>query len=277
MFERVIVGVRDDEAGRDAIALAEQLVARDGRLALAHVLVVTSRPAPDSGAAVRAVESRQATERLTALGRELGVDAAFECVEARSVSQGLHELASGRQADLLVVGASRRDELLTLYIGDDTREVLEGAPCAVAVAPVGYSARSAAMRRIGVAYDGSVASRRALSLGRKLATEWGAQLSACEVVPDTIYARDPWNVDGEIDERVDEARRRLSDLGGLEPEASSGDPVEELFRYAQTVDLLVMGSHRHSPIQRFMEESTAQQLADGVPCPLLTSAAAAAA
>lgn len=267
MFEEVVVGVRDDDAGPDAIALAKEMASAHGELTLVHVHVVANKPAPDSVG--DAAKCRYALERLTALRAEFSLDAEVSCVEARSVRRGLHEFASARDADLLVVGASHNDELARDFVGDDTREVLQEAPCAVAVAPAGYAARAAAMRRIGVAYDGSAESERALALGRRLAAERHAELSAFEAVSAPMYARDPWNVEGEIDEHVDEARQEIAALGGLEAEAACGDAVEELVQYGQAVDLLVLGSHRYRPIDRLLERSTSQQLADEASSPLL--------
>jgi len=50
MFEEVVVAVGEDDCGRDAVALGKELVSAHGRLTLVHVLVVASKPAPDSGA-----------------------------------------------------------------------------------------------------------------------------------------------------------------------------------------------------------------------------------
>ena len=75
------------------------------------------------------------------LADEAGIDAEVFCVEARSVASGLHELGVSRRADLLVIGASRRDDYDRALVGDDTREVLGHAPCAVAVAPMGFATR----------------------------------------------------------------------------------------------------------------------------------------
>ena len=38
MFRQIVVGVDEHEGGRDAIALAKNLLARGGELTLAHVL-----------------------------------------------------------------------------------------------------------------------------------------------------------------------------------------------------------------------------------------------
>lgn len=50
MFEEVVVGVGDDDTGRDAVTLGNELVSGQGRITLLHVHVVSSKPAPDSGA-----------------------------------------------------------------------------------------------------------------------------------------------------------------------------------------------------------------------------------
>lgn len=240
VFENVVVGIRDEEAGRDAIALGRELASPRARLTLLHVHVVASKPAPDSGAAGDAAKRRHALERLTALAGELGITALVSCVEARSVRRGLHEFASSRHAGLLVVSTTRHDELERMFVGDDTRKVLEDPPCAVAVAPAGYASRASTIGKIGVAYDGSAESERALALARRLAAERHAKLSALEAVRTPLYVRDPWNVDGEIEEDVDEARQRVAALGGLEAGAECGDTVDELAVHAETVDLLVI-------------------------------------
>ena len=66
MFEQVVVGIRDDQAGRDAIALTMELAAGDGAVTLLHVQVISARPAPDSGAVGAAAKYGYAIERLTA-------------------------------------------------------------------------------------------------------------------------------------------------------------------------------------------------------------------
>jgi nucleotide-binding universal stress UspA family protein len=239
MFENVVVGIGgNDEAGDDAIALAKQLVSPRGRLTLVHVLVVAAKPAPDSGSFQTAAKHRRAVEELTDLAQQLAPAARVSCLEAPSVRRGLHEFASTRQADLLVVGASHNDELAQLLLGDDTGEVLDDPPCPVAVAPVGYVCRATTIQRIGVAYDGSTESERAVVLARRWATGRDAELSAFQVVSAPLYPRDVWDVRGEIDRHVEDARRQVAALGGIDAEAEFGDPADELIRYASSVDLL---------------------------------------
>jgi nucleotide-binding universal stress UspA family protein len=140
-------------------------------------------------------------------------------VEARSVAIGLHELAAGRDADLLVIGASGEYE--RAFAGGDTRPVLEDAPCAVAVAPADYSTRPPAWQEIGVAYDGTPGSEQALAVARNLARERAAKLSAFTAVPVPLRVHDAWNAQRELDEEAEIARRRIAELGDVEARAGA--------------------------------------------------------
>jgi nucleotide-binding universal stress UspA family protein len=279
MFDNVIVGVDDYDAGRDAVGLATRLGSGKPSLTFAYVEVVALTP-PDSAGTSESADCRRAMQRLASLADEAGVDAEVSCVQARSVASGLHELGVNRRADLLVIGASRRDAYDRTFVGDDAREVLRDAPCAVAIAPMGLATRPAVMHKIGVAYDGSSESEQALALARRLARERGAELSAFHWVPEPDYTErrttgarlvnDPWSVQAEIDEAVEKARSQIAQLGDVEPDATSGDAALEFARYGASVDLLIIGSHKYGPLEaRMSVESTAQQLADSAPCPLL--------
>ena len=67
--------------------------------------------------------------------------------------------------------------------------------------------------------------------------------------------------------------RRIAALGGVHADASSGDVVDDPRQYGQSVDLLVIGSHKYGPTDRVLEESISQLLADEPSWPLLVLAA----
>ena len=198
--------------------------------------------------------------------RDAHVEAAFLTVQAGSVAAGLHE-AARRHGDLLVIGASRRDEFERVYIGTDTRAVLKDSPCDVAVAPVGYATAPRAGNKIGVAYDGTPRSEQALAVARTLARKRDGEVSALEVVRDPVFPEDG----------AREARERIAALGDVEPHSAFGDPTEELARYSASVDLMVVGSHKHRPSDLLPGGTTSQELADGVHCPLLVLSSASGA
>jgi nucleotide-binding universal stress UspA family protein len=275
MFDNVIIGADNAEAGRDALALAQQLAAPRGQLTLAYVQVGAPPPEPDSAAMSLAADRQPVVTSLRSLRDESHLDARVVVVQTVSVAAGLHELAFRHDADLLVIGTSRRDLAERTLVRDDTRAVLKNPPCPVAVAPLGYGRRPPALDRIGAAYDGSPESERAVALARELAARNGGRASAFEAVREPLNVRDAWDPQPEIDERVAQARRRIATLGGVEARAAAsadGDPVEALAHYAESVDLLVLGSHAYRPTDSLLAGSTAQRLADQAPRPLLVLA-----
>jgi len=272
MFRNVVVGVDDGEGGRDAIALARMLAGEGSELTLAHVYQGDSEVSRASTPAYESAQHERVRELLEKASEEAGVQAKLRWHGSPSVGRGLHELAELTEADLLVVGSSRRGLLGRVLIGDDTRAALNGAPCAIAIAPTGYSREPAVMREIGVAYNGSPESDRALKLARTVAAEHQTTLSAFEAVstPAYFFLSAPYPVDSDsIQGRVDQARERIVALGGVEPHAAYGDPVEELTLYSASLDLLVVGSRGYGPLGRLVYGGVAQRLARTARCPLL--------
>jgi nucleotide-binding universal stress UspA family protein len=268
MFDNVVVGIDNHEAGRDALELAKQLVPPDGDMLLVFVEVVMRAPGPDTDPQWQRDERRRALQRLASVRDDAHADAQLLTVQAGSVARGLHE-AVRRHGDLLVIGASRRDEYERTFIGDDTRQVLQGAPSAVAVAPTGYATRLPALDTIGVGYDGSPASEQALTVASALARERGAELSAFEAVAEPMYANDPVSGQQALEARLEKARKQLAELRGVKPYVASGDAAQALARYAASIDLLVVGSHDYRLSDRFSGGSTSQRLAGSAACPLL--------
>jgi nucleotide-binding universal stress UspA family protein len=270
MFENVLVGVvqADD---LDAVTLAHRLVARDGKLTLAHVFSGDTRLWRASGDQYRAAQRARALELLVKVRAEGGVEAELRGEESSSPGRGLHELAEALSVDLLVVGSSRRGTWGRVLLGDDALAALDGAPCAVAVAPAGYAHEPVAMREVGVGYDGSSESEHALAVARQIAAEHGARVSAFEVVslPAYTFLGGPTPVDGTPGELVNDARARIAALGGVDAHAAYGNVGEELALYSASVDLLVVGSREYGPLGRLVHGSTSRLLARRARSPLL--------
>ena len=272
MFKNVLVGVDGKPNGRDAIALAAQLVDADGRLTLAHVHSGGLRPSHAiSPGLVR--EERDASEQLLETERAAaGVSAELISIVELTVGRGLHLRAEEQGADLIVVGSSSRGALGRAMLGDDTRAALNGARSAVAIASLGYAERSAPISRIGVAYNGSTESEAALALARELAANTKASLQALEVVSIPTYAYTglvaPALGDG-IEEMIEEARTRMGKLPGVDGRAVYGLTGEELAAFGDQVDLLVTGSRGYGPARRLVLGSTSDYLQRHARCSLL--------
>jgi nucleotide-binding universal stress UspA family protein len=271
MFRNVLVGVDGRDGGRDAIALARRLLDQAGDLTLAYVYPGDARSWQGPRGEHETVDADRVAELLESAAKEADLSAALSWRQSSSVGRGLHELCELRAADLLVVGSSRGGLMGRVRLGDRTHAALNAAPCAIAVAPAGYGERSAAIRRIGVAYDGSPESNHALEVARTLAAGCDAYLSALEVVTLPTYALvgDAAALAESIDGLVEDAYKRIQALDGVEPHAAYGIPVEELALYSASVDLLVVGSRGYGPLGRVVHGSTSQQLARTARCPLL--------
>lgn len=271
MFKNILVGVDRRDSGCDAATLAQKLLDEGGQLTLAHVYSGGARVPHGSPAEHEVARREHIEELLEAVSKDAGVHAAMRWRESSSPGRGLHELCEIIEADLLVVGSSRHGLLGRVLIGDDTHAALNGAPCAIAIAPTGYAERPAAIHAIGVAYDASPESEYALVAARTMAAGLGAELSALEVVslPSYAFAGVLAPIDDVIDELIDDARERITALGGVEPHAVYGIPSEELTQYSASLDLMIVGSRGYGPVGRLLHGSTAQRLARTARCPLL--------
>ena len=273
MFSNVLIGVDERPGTRDAIALAKHLVVKDGELTLAHVHGGDSGTTRGSIPVFEAGERERSRELLEAARADAGIDAGLVWTGSPSVGRGLHELAERHRADLLVVGSSARSLVGRVMVGDHTRDALNGAPCAVAVAPAGYAGRPVVLGEIGVGYDGSPESEHALAMARGLASEVGAKVSAFEAV--SLLFEEGSATAAAIDQLVAQARERIAALGDVEPHAAYGEAAEELALYGASVDLLIIGSRGYGPISRLMHGSTSLRLARTARCPLLVLTRAA--
>jgi nucleotide-binding universal stress UspA family protein len=126
---------------------------------------------------------------------------------------------------------------------------------------------------IGVGYNGSSRSARALAVGRELAAAHGARLRVMEVVcpARAVFApRAGVELGTCVDTLLHQARERLAALSGVDACAVYGIAVDELAAFAEEVDLLVlgMGSHR-ADRGSLMAASTSEYLKRHASCPVL--------
>jgi nucleotide-binding universal stress UspA family protein len=189
-----------------------------------------------------------------------------------SPGRGLHEQAEEQDADLLVVGSCGRGAFGRAMLGDDTRAALNGAPCAVAIASLGYAEHPQPIARVGVGYNGSRESNGALAIARRLAATTSATIHALEVVSIPTYAFTgliPPAIGESIDVMLKEATGRLKELPDVEGRTVYGLTGEELAAFGEEVDVLVIGSRSYGPVRRLMLGSTSDYLERHARCSLL--------
>jgi nucleotide-binding universal stress UspA family protein len=271
MFTKVLVGVNGEQGGRDAIALAKQLAHPDANIALAHVYGAGLMPG--AGAALLLAAEREEAERLLERERRAAAPRAqvITCAD-HSIGRGLHLVAEAKGFDLIVIGASRHGFFGRVLIGNDAIATVNDAPCPVAIAPYGYALNPRPLSRLGVGFDGTSEARQALAAARHIAARDGSTIQAVLVLP--LQSR-PYGGPGrhrwaDIAEQVPEDdRHRFDDLRDIDAEVRYGNPDEELERFSETLDLLIVGSGKYGPVRRILHDRVSRDLVRHSACPLL--------
>jgi nucleotide-binding universal stress UspA family protein len=192
--------------------------------------------------------------------------------KGRSAADGLHEAAVERGADLIVVGSSSRGLLGRILAGDDVRETLRSAPCAVAVAPRGFATAEHSITRIGVGYDGGAGARAALATARAVARDTAASVLAVGVATPSQGVVDPVGIStmAELEGKRDLTEQEIAELpADVEGRTVDGIAYHKLAELSSDIDLLVVGSSRHGAFGRVMLGSTSEVLSREAACPLL--------
>lgn len=272
MFKNVLVGVDGRQGGRDATAFASQLIDPDGHLTLAYAHAGQLRPTHAVAPGMVAEERKEAVALLEREREATKASAELLEIEAVRPGRALHQQAEEQDADLIVVGSSSRSTLGRVMLGDDTRAALNGAPCAVAIAALGFAAHPR-IAKIGVGYDRSRESEAALRAAREIRAAVDADLGVLEVIaiPSYAYAGfvSPAAVE-DIDASVEQANQHLArELPDVRARAVWGLTGEELAAFGDELDLLVVGSRSFGPIKRLIVGSTADYLQRHARCSLL--------
>ena len=288
MYRTVIAGFEGHALSSDGLALARLLARVTGaRLLVARIVTRVSAADGPWVSRERIVRDRAAAEQvLERLRREIAPEQDVEphVHASTSVPRGLHELADAEHADLIVLGSSHRGRVGRVLTGSIAGRLIEGAPCAVAVAPRGFSERAAALDRIGVAFDGSPESKVALRHAAALAGAAGARLRLIAAVEPLVFpafvnvpAGDTYvemiRAHRELLERaVEDAAATLP--AGLQPERRvvEGAAVEAICEaVGEDVDLLAVGSRAWGPVRRVLLGSVSARLLRAAPCPVLVT------
>lgn len=277
-FARIVVGVDGHEGGADALALAGMLQsAAGGELIALHVYPFDRSVSLDRADEYEEGLRDELIGRVTDQVRAAGLDARAGVVADASAARALHDAVEREGADLVVVGASHREQPYRTLLGDTCAATLHAAPCAVAVAPRGYADGSRRLRRIGVGFDGSEESRAALALGRRLAMASGADLRVWTIVappppawPVAAYAGWPDYEAAAIragNQMLAAARAELGE--DVDAEVVIGDAGAELADRTRDLDLLLLGSRSYGPVRRVLLGSTSTRVVRAATGPVL--------
>lgn len=276
LLRRVLVGVDEGPASADALALARTLAgAGDAELLIASVRPYWAESIPP-GDYARIVEEEEAKLRREVMPLLAGLDFETRVIAGGRPSDGLKEIAEAEGADLTVIASTHRGPVGRVLPGSVGERVLDGAPCAVAIAPRGFAEGDPGpLQRIVVGCDGSRESTAALWLAAALAERDGAKLTLVGVVEMRFdLAGFPRPADPQEIARVERAlsRARASLHPGLAVESKEvhGVAPDMISATARGADLLAIGSRgNYGPVRRLFLGSVAAKVARTAPCPTL--------
>jgi nucleotide-binding universal stress UspA family protein len=271
----VIVGLDGREHDADAIALAQLLQASfGGRLLLAHVVP----PAPPGKGKIECerLEQQQGRKLLARASASLGDGTDTQLVEPCPAARGLSSLAAERGASMLVLGSSHRGTVGRIVPGGVASHLLARAPCAIAVAPVGYANQpQAPISQVGVAYDGTGESDLALAAAAGAASRLSVRLRLYHAMHEV--SKDPaWD---KFRDYIEDYAQGILAAGlkqlppGLEATSAvlEGDVAATIVDAAAEDDVgfLFVGSRGYGPLREALFGGVGGALLQQARCPLV--------
>jgi nucleotide-binding universal stress UspA family protein len=274
-IRRVVAAADDGPEAADALALAATLSdLAEGQLVVASVAAF--RPgsiSPGDRARILAEEEEKLRRRATAQLGDRGF--ATRVLSGGAAATGIKEIAAAEEADLIVLGSSHRGALGRVLPGSVGERVLNGAPCAVAIAPRGNAATTHGFERVVVGCDGSREAAAAVDLAADLAGRTGARLELLGVVEMKFdlagFPKPPEATEVErVRRTLERARATVPATVRATTRQVDGDAAEMIAAIAQGADLLLVGSRGHyGPARRLILGSVAAKLARRAPCATL--------
>ena len=280
---KILIGVDGSERSEDAVAFGRALALAAG----APVILASAQRSDPFRPGAHAHEIFLREEAKSTLARLAPAFDDVDAVESRplvantSPAHALQALAEQEDAGIIVVGSSHTGRLGRVLPGSTAERLLHGAPCPVAVVPLGYEARPAPARPVvGCAYRPTEDGEAALGAAEDLALALSASLRVMQVIEPLARLYDsgemPFNVP-EINASIyadteRELMQRVSRLSsGLQSEGTlhSGRAADVLIGLSETVDMLVIGSRGYGPLKAVLLGGVSGQVIRSAACPVV--------
>lgn len=267
---RIAIGWDGTNEGRDALRLGARLCRMfDAEAVIACVLDSESAHAGQSP------WEGQLESVLAGVAGEFDGSRFLLRESVGDVVEALREVAEQERADMIVLGRTHRGIVGRVVPGATAERLIAAARCPVAVAPVGYARHfdAAELGMIGVAYDGSRASRNALAFASRMASAAGAEIEVLSAAPGYVGSEVPAGplrvLDDEPRRRVERGLARLPHRLRGEGEVLSGDVASALEERGVELDFLVMGTRGRGPLRGRLLGSVSADVLLKAPCPVI--------
>lgn len=292
MFRKILIAVDgsscSERAGRVGLAFAKKLGAT---AVVTHVLKVP--PAYWGLAAPSETMQRHARailEPWEELGRQMQLDLRTEPMHDDDIAEGIVYLANRSQCDLIVMGTHGREGASRMLLGSVAERVsrLAKMPVMLVRGDGQVEPSTGLFQRILAPIDGSEAGRPAFELADRLAEELEAELQILHVVPplpapvvgpygtsmNTFNWEDTLRAMEEEGVALVENARKLAKTPKVKTALlkaqtrREADVIVDFARDNQS-DLIVMGTHGRTGLERLLLGSVAEGVSHHAPVPVL--------
>jgi nucleotide-binding universal stress UspA family protein len=280
---KILIGVDGSERSEDAVAFGRKLALAAGA---PMILAMARRSEPlRPGAHAHEIALRE-DARSTLARLALALDD-VDAVERRPVvantspPHALQQLAEQEDAGLIVVGSSHTGRLGRVLPGSTGERLLHGAPCPVAIVPLGYRAHATPSNPVvGCAYRPTEDGVAALGAAEELALALSAPLRVMQVIEPLARLYDIGEMPLDLPEinasiytdterTLIEGVARLSSELEAEGTLHSGRPADVLIGLSETVDYLVIGSRGYGPLRAVLLGGVSGQGIRAAACPVV--------
>jgi nucleotide-binding universal stress UspA family protein len=280
---KILIGVDGSERSEDAVAFGRGLaLAADARVVLAMVhRSEPLRPAAEEHEAFLRDDAQRTLARLAVALDDVADLRLRPVIANTSVAHALKTTAEQEQAGIIVVGSSHTGRLGRVLPGSTAERLLHGAPCPVAVVPLGYRTHPRpAHPVVGCAYRPTEDGAAALGAAEELALALSASLRVMQVIEPLARIYDsgemPLNLpeinaaiyadtERSLTERVAHLSANLDSEGTLH----SGRPADVLIGLSETVDILVIGSRGYGPLKAVLLGGVSGEVIRSAACPVV--------
>jgi hypothetical protein len=283
-IEKILLSTDGSEHSEGAVREAIKLAKKCGSK-LTILSVIDTNPEFDTLAPQivekKAKEVRLNLEALQARAKNEGVDCGTAVREGEDSYKYIVDEAVKNKSSMIVMGRRGRTGLKRLMMGSVTARVIGHAPCNVLVVP---RAAQLGFTNIVVATDGSKHSVAAASEAIGLAKRNGSALTVLSVVPSDIDTpvdigftvnQQELIAEKEMQEAEKNARsvKEAAQNEGVAVKAfiMSGKPADAIIEIAKErrADLIVLGSHGRTGLERLLMGSVAERVIVLATCPVL--------
>ena len=226
-------------------------------------------------------ETRQHLESVKNRASKEGVDCEIIARQGEDPYKYIVDEAVKHQVSMIIMGRRGRKGLKRLMMGSVTAKVIGHSPCNVLVVP---RAARLEFRKILVATDGSKYSNAAASEAVAIAKRCGANLIAASVVPyetisplGIVHSEMQWELVTEESRKAAENNiKNVKEIAEkedvkIEELILEGRPYEVIINAAKEkgVDLIVVGSHGRTGLDRLLMGSVTERVIGHAECAVL--------